>query len=55
MEKNTITTQKKTIYLVKVKGHPGHGARTTDRVYAERAQEALLKQYKNVRIVTKKV
>lgn len=49
-----MATEKKTVYIVRVVGHPGHGARTTDKAYAEAAMAALKKQYENVKIVEKK-
>lgn len=50
-----MAQEKKTVYLVKVKGHPGHGARTYDKAYAEQAQKDLQQRYRHVSIVTKKV
>jgi hypothetical protein len=49
-----MAEEKKTVYVVKVKGHPGHGARTYDKEYAQQAQEALNKRYKHVRIIAKR-
>lgn len=49
-----MATKKQVVYVVSVKGHPGHGARTTDKAYALKAQEALLKRYNSVKIVEKR-
>lgn len=49
-----MAQEKQTIYVVKVAGHPGHGARTIDKDYAEQVKEALQREYRSVRIVKKK-
>lgn len=54
LRSSEMATEKKTVYIVRVVGHPGHGARTTDKAYAEAAMAALKKQYENVKIVEKK-